>query len=675
MTNLSLKQSSSDIVVAVSGNPNVGKSTLFNALTGLRQHTGNWTGKTVETARGQCIHNGRKIILVDLPGSYSLCSHSDEERVSEAFILFGGADVNLVVVDALSLKRNMNLLLQITEISSRVVLCINLMDEAAKKGVSIDTKLLSTRLKIPVIPIIARSKTGLNNVLDAVIEMADSNEKKILTPTYDQNTETKIREMINELPEKITINRRFAALKILQNDNLFFENYKQKCNFDLSVYKPDMIIGPETIVEGIAKTATHVTEGCIKRRPIKNKITDLKIDRIITGKAFGIPLMLLLLIGVLWLTISGANYPSYLLSELFSRFETPLYNFLLFCRLPLVVCELLIFGVYRVVAFIVSVMLPPMAIFFPLFTLLEDLGVLPRIAFNLDRCFQKCRTCGKQALTMCMGLGCNAVGVVGCRIIDSPREKLIAILTNSLMPCNGRFPTIITLITLFFIGASAGSSIGAAMILCGFLLLSIFATFLISMLLSSTLLSGVPSSFTLELPPYRRPQLLKVIVRSILDRTLFVLGRAVTAAIPAGIVIWLAANIQVGGASLLYHISSFLDPFARLLGLDGVILFAFILGLPANEIVLPIIIMAYSGGSVLTDITDLSLFAGLLAQNGWNAVTAINVILFSLFHWPCATTLLTIKKETGSIKWTLLSAVFPTILGITLCMLINLIFN
>lgn len=671
-----IRERPSDIVVAVSGNPNVGKSTLFNALTGLKQHTGNWTGKTVDTARGAVLHNGRKIILVDLPGSYSLASHSDEERVTESFVLFGGADVNLVVCDAAALIRNMNLLLQITEITPKTVLCINLIDEANKKGIKIDTEKLSLRLNIPVIATAARNGIGLAAVCDAIISVADSTPKKVLKPIYDDITEEKIAKMIEKLPQHLAIDRRYIAIKLLQNDLTFIENYNKKYGTNLSEFVNEDTISAEQIVSGIIKTAKDTAKDCIIKHVVKRKVTDLKIDRLITSKSFGIPFMLLLLGIVLWITIIGANYPSSLLSTLFGKSETPIYNFLFSLHLPIKLCDVLVFGVWRVVTFIVSVMLPPMAIFFPLFTLLEDLGVLPRIAFNLDKCFQKCRTCGKQALTMCMGFGCNAVGVTGCRIIDSPREKIIAILTNSLVPCNGRFPTIITLITLFFVGAgSIFSGAAAAAILCFFILISIFATLLLSKILSATVLRGVPSSFTLELPPYRRPLVLKVIVRSVFDRTLFVLGRAIVAAAPAGLIIWIAANINLRDTSLLLCASDFLDPFARFLGLDGVILLAFILGLPANEIVLPIILMAYSGGSVLSDITNLDTVRQLLISNGWTILTAINVIVFSLFHWPCATTLLTIKKETGSVKWSVLAAVLPTILGVVICTLTNFLYR
>jgi len=318
-------------------------------------------------------------------------------------------------------------------------------------------------------------------------------------------------------------------------------------------------------------------------------------------------------------------------------------------------------------------MLPPMAIFFPLFTLLEDLGYLPRIAFNLDRCFKKCSACGKQALTMCMGFGCNAVGVTGARIIDSKRERLIAILTNVFVPCNGRFPTLISLITMFLVAGSASSGFLSTLILTGMVILGILATLLVSSILSKTLLKGHPSSFTLELPPYRKPDVFKVIIRSVLDRTLFVLGRAVAVAAPAGLVIWLFANVSVGNATLLSHVSGFLDPFARLLGLDGIILLAFILGFPANEIVVPIMVMAYLSQGTVTDTLSLNEMKELFIANGWTTLTAINTILFSLFHWPCSTTLLTVKKETGSIKWTLASFLIPTLFGIIVCMLTRLI--
>jgi len=310
-----------------------------------------------------------------------------------------------------------------------------------------------------------------------------------------------------------------------------------------------------------------------------------------------------------------------------------------------------------------------MAIFFPLFTLLEDAGLLPRIAYNLDRCFARCSTCGKQALTMCMGFGCNAAGVTGCRIIDSPRERLIAVLTNSFVPCNGRFPLLITLSALFFAGG--GSSAVNALFLAAAVTFSVAMTLLISSLLSGTILRGMPSSFVLEMPPYRRPLLLPVLVRSVLDRTVYVLGRAAAVAAPAGIVIWTLANVQPGGVSLLARMSAFLDPFGQILGMDGVILTAFILSFPANETVLPLILMGYLSAGTLSEVPSLAALGSVLAENGWTPVTAVCVVLFSLMHWPCSTTLWTIHRETGQLRWTLLAFALPALCGILLCALVN----
>ena len=384
--------------------------------------------------------------------------------------------------------------------------------------------------------------------------------------------------------------------------------------------------------------------------------------------------MILMLIGILYISIEGANYPSSILFSFFKWLKDILNDILLNICIPKVIVDLLINGVYQVLTWVVAVMLPPMAIFFPLFTLLEDLGVLPRIAFNLDGYFQKSNACGKQALTMCMGFGCNAVGVTNARIIDSPRERLIAILTNSFIPCNGRFPTLISVISMFFIIESKFfNSIINVLILTLAILLSIFITFIVSKILSKTILKGIPSFFTLELPPYRRPQVVKVIVRSILDRTLFVLGRAILISIPAGVIIWLCANITIGGETLISIISNFLDPFGKLIGLDGVIVLAFILGFPANEIVIPIIMMSYLSNSTIIDISNLNVVKDILTSNGWTITTAICIIIFILFHFPCSTTVLTIKKETGSLKWTILSFLLPLVIGISLCFIINIL--
>ncbi len=596
-------------IIALAGNPNVGKSTVFNYLTGLHQHTGNWPGKTVELARGRYTYQNVEYTLVDLPGTYSLCAHSAEEEVAREFLVSGGADAAVVVCDATCLERNLNLVLQTLEVTGRVVVCVNLMDEAEKKGISVDTEELSRLLGVPVVGTAAGKGRGMERLSAAVARVAAGVDEALPRPEAS-SVEERIKEA-EEMARAVTKYRR--------------EDYARR---------------------------------------------DRRLDHLLTSKATGIPLMLLLLIGVLWITIVGANVPSAMLSDLLFWGQDRLTELFTYLHAPDWLHGALVLGVYRVLAWVVSVMLPPMAIFFPLFTLLEDFGYLPRVAFVLDHAFQRCHACGKQALTMCMGFGCNAAGVVGCRIIDSPRERLIAILTNNFVPCNGRFPTLIAVITMFFVTGQAGGGFQAALMLTGVILLGVLFTFWTSKLLSMTLLKGVPSSFALELPPYRVPRVGQVLVRSVVDRTLFVLGRAMVVAAPAGLIIWLFANVQVGGISILAHCTGFLDPFAQLFGLDGVILMAFILGLPANEIVVPIIIMAYLSGGTLVDMENLTALRELLVNNGWTWVTAVCTVLFSLLHWPCSTTCLTIRKETGSWKWTAVSFLLPTVMGLLCCFLV-----
>jgi ferrous iron transport protein B len=331
-------------------------------------------------------------------------------------------------------------------------------------------------------------------------------------------------------------------------------------------------------------------------------------------------------------------------------------------------------GIYRTVSWVISAMLPPMAIFFPLFTLLEDSGYLPRVAFNLDNIFRKCGSNGKQALTICMGFGCNACGVAGCRIINSSRERLISILTNTFIPCNGRFPTLISIILIFMTaGTGLISSLKAGIILSVVIIFSLVFTFLVSKILSLTLLKNEHSTFVLELPSYRRPQILQVIIRSILDRTFFVLGRAIVVAIPAGFIIWILSNTYIGSHSLLLSFTDFMNPFGRFIGVDGVILTAFLLGFPANEIVIPVMLMCYLSTGTLTDFTSLTQLQDILINCGWTLQTAVSVIILCIFHFPCGTTCLTIKKETGSLKWTALAIVIPTLTGVLLCLALNII--
>ena len=676
-------------VVALAGNPNVGKSTVFNALTGLKQHTGNWPGKTVECAKGNVEDKGNKFQLVDLPGSYSLLAHSEEEEIARDFICFERPDAVIVVCDGTTLERNMNLVLQIMETTKNVVLCVNLLDEAKRKNIEINLNKLSDILKIPVIGTAARSGKGLEKIFPSLYELFSNKEDDIYIVRYPEELEREISILQEDLEKFLpdTLNARWATVRVLEDDKSFFESLSKYENIDLSVHKnldekikasrlrlQDKAYNLEKIKDSIVEAFVNNAEQICKETVIyKNKNynqRDRKLDKLFTSKTTGFLIMFLLLIGVFWITIAGANVPSDLINKLLFSWEDNILAFLKNIGLPKSIYGPLVFGVYRVVAWVISVMLPPMAIFFPLFTLLEDFGYLPRVAFNLDKYFQRCNACGKQALTMCMGFGCNAAGVTGCKIIDSPRERLIAILTNNFVPCNGRFPTIIATITMFLVMGFGGgflSSLFSAFILALVIILGVFLTILASKILSETLLKGIPSSFTLELPPYRAPQVGTVIVRSIFDRTIFVLGRAVVVAAPAGIIIWILANINFGDMSILNHLVNFLEPLARLMGLDGVILTAFLLGLPANEIVVPIMVMTYLSKGSLLEIDDINVMRNLLVNNGWTIITAINVILFSLMHWPCGTTLLTIHKETGSIKWTVISFLLPTVFGIISC--------
>ena len=385
--------------------------------------------------------------------------------------------------------------------------------------------------------------------------------------------------------------------------------------------------------------------------------------------------MFLGLLLIFWITIFLSNYPSEWLFSFFSYFEKYLLSFLDFIKIPEVIISSVVSGIYRVLTWVISVMLPPMLIFFPIFTLLEDVGYLPRIAFTLDNSFRKCSACGKQALTMAMGFGCNAVGVSGSRIIDSKRERLIAIITNVFVPCNGRFPTIIMLISMFLVSGTNFSNFYCALWLTIIIMLGVFLTFIISFILSRTFLKGEPSSFILEMPSFRKPVFLKTIIRSIFDRTLIILSKAIKVSAVAGLVIWLLANINIGNVSLLNHMANFLDSFGLLIGLDGAIVVGFILGFPANEIVFPIILMVYMSCSSISELPSIDVLRTLLVSNGWSLSTAVCMILFCLCHFPCSTTMMTIKEETKSFKWTFIAFVLPLLVGIFLCMLANCFFK
>ena len=557
--------------VALAGNPNVGKSTVFNALTGSRQHTGNWSGKTVACAEGRL--RGGGLTLTDLPGTYSLRAHSEEERAAREFLVSGQACAVVLVADAGCLERSLILALQVLEVQKNAILCLNLMDEAAKKGIEIDVAALERELGIPVIPCAARQGKGLHE-LEAAIRRAAAGENEthptaIRYPAMDEDLTEEQRDDIATAA---------AALR----------------------------------AEEIALTCVRQPECACAR--------DDRADDVILSRRLGVPLMLLLLAGVFYITLFGANVPSEWLSTHLLALGTPFAGALAKLGLPPFVVSMLTDGLWRVLA------------------------------------------------TMCMGFGCNACGVSGCRIIDSPRERLIAILTNSFAPCNGRFPLLIFLCSVFF----AGSAAGGALLLTGVIAASVGLTLLVSRILSATVLRGEGVSFALELPPYRMPQIGRVIVRSVRDRTLFVLARAAAVAAPAGVLIWILANVQIGNTAILSHITAFLDPAARVFGIDGVILLAFILGFPANEIVLPILLMGYSSAGTLVDGASLAELKTMLLANGWTGTTALCMLLFSLFHFPCGTTTLTLARESKSLKWTLVGVALPTAVGMTVCFAVHL---
>lgn len=599
--------------VLLMGNPNVGKSTVFNELTGMHQHTGNWTGKTVDSADGNFYYKYNNYRLIDLPGTYSLIPSSEEERVAGEYLLKEKYDCVVIVIDSTLLQRNLMLFYQILEITNKVVVMLNLCDEAKKRNIEIDKNILSNLLGVPVIKATARSGKGINELLEE-IHLISTNS----------------------------------------------EDYYSKKEYDLN--KID--------IENLAYKAEFVTNKAVTQAPSKKEKRDEFIDKIILGKYTSIPIMLIMFGIILWITIKGSNYPSEILSSAFFNFEEFLSDKMREFGISPIIISLLIDGMLKVLLWVVAVMLPPMAIFFPLFAILEDWGILPRFAFNLDRPFEKCNACGKQALTICMGLGCNAVGVTGARIIDSPRERSIAIITNSLTPCNGRFPFLIAIISIFL----AKNSFYASLVLLLFLVISVFGTMICSKILSLTVLKGKSSSLVFELPKYRVPDFKNVILTTVREKILLVLFRAVVVALPAGLMIWALANIQIDSSSLLIIISNKLEPIGNLIGLDGVMLMAFIIGLPANEIVLPIALMAYLSTSVISDYSSIESLKEILITNGWTVKTAICACIFSMFHFPCATTLFTIIKETRSIKYTLLSIITPLVAGSILCIVINLIF-
>ncbi|MFP4624838.1 MAG: ferrous iron transporter B, partial [Gemmatimonadota bacterium] len=702
---------------------------------GLRQHTDNWPGKTVARAEGAFAHRGKRVKVVDLPGTYSLQAGSADEEVARDFIVFGRPDVTVVVVDAMRLERNLNLVLQVLEITDRVVVCLNLVDEARRHGISVDAGRLERALGVPVVPTAARSGDGIDALLDSIEAVATG--KRPTTPYRLASHPPEVEGAVSRLLPAVeraypaVANARWVALRLLNGDGAV-EEAVRKGELGLLTEpgvaengkppeaggRPTSVAGNGEVAGGTAPagdeaairevlqtaselrwelrpdfhdalmerlyTAAEEIAGQAQERGVKalGYTLDRTLDALLTSRWLGFPLMLAVLALVFWITIEGANVPSQLLATLLvDNGHAWLVGAGEALGMPWWLSGFLFDGVYLATAWVVSVMLPPMAIFFPLFTLLEDFGYLPRVAFNMDAMFRRVGAHGKQALTMAMGFGCNAAGVVATRVIDSPRERLIAIVTNNFSLCNGRWPTQILIATIF-IGALAPAHLAgvvSAAAVVGIALLGVGFMFLASWLLSRTVLRGEATTFSLELPPYRPPRILQTLYTSMIDRTLIVLWRAVVFAVPAGAVIWLSANITVGDASIAEHLIGWLDPFGLLLGMNGVILLAYVVAIPANEVVIPTVLMLTvlttglslgEGAGVMFELDSTMAMAEVLQAGGWTLLTGVSLMLFSLLHNPCSTTIYTIYKETGSARWTAVAAIMPLAMGLVVTFLV-----
>lgn len=640
------------------GNPNVGKSSLFNFLTHKNEHTGNWTGKTVKNAYATFSYKDTLWEVVDLPGTYSLIGESKEEKIASSFVCSLDYDLAIVVLDASNLERSIVLLLEVLDVTDRVILCLNLMDEAKAQKIDIDLIKLQKRLNIPLVITKASEGVGCVRLCDEMNHFkANPNIFKVVHEgkinNYLELSKPYVSRPIFHLyQEKNHENESFS--KVLR----FYKNY----------------ITREELLKSYIHSSDSLLDNIVKRDKQTLKKEDVFWNKVLSHKVYSYLIMSMIFFLILWLTIFVSNIPSDFMFSFFSNGESFLLSF--FSFLPDFIIQPLILGGYRTFYWVISVMLPPLIIFFPLFSYLEDYGLFPRIAFNMDKPFKKCGSCGKQSLTMCMGLGCNAIGVTNTRIMEDKKMHILAMLTNNFMPCNGRFPAMITMLSLFFIKDT--SLFGSFLVAFGLLLiitLGIVLTFIWTKILNHFLFKKEEVMFILELPTFRRPSIWKTFFQALKEKAFPVLKRAMLVSFPLGILIYLLASWHLGNITFLLLLVDKLNNFGHLFGLDGAIILAFILGMPANEIVIPSLLLCYTKSNALVSYTSMQSLRHILVNNGWTWLTALCFLIMMLCHYPCTTTLLSIKKESKSWSYTILAFVIPTLTGLFLTLIINFVLH
>ena len=665
------------IVVAMAGNPNVGKSAIFNALTGSRQHVGNWPGKTIERAEGIFYHGDWEIHLVDLPGTYSLAAQSPEEVVARDYILSGEPDVVVNVVDATSLERNLNLTLQILELTDRVVVALNLMDEVRRRGWEIDVKALEADLGVPVVPTVATEDEGFPQLAAALVEVAEGRRQTHpVSVDYGLTVEGHIQSLEADLASLgIDGRRRWIALRLLEDDPEIVEAFKAGNLSSCCLKKDDLSASPEAL-QAVLRRAARLRESTrpdarveiVRRRyefadevfrrtarrlrPVEESPTE-RLDRIFIHRVWSWPIMLAMLVAVLWITIQGANVPSDMLGTAFGWLADVTRGFLVRLHAPWWVVGPLVDGLIVGTGTVIAVMLPPMIIFFTAFNLLEDIGFIPRVAFNLDRLMQAVGSQGKHTLVAMMSFGCNVTGVLTCRIIENAKDRVVAIVTSPLILCNGRFGAGLALIILFF-----GKR--ALVVTLAYLVISVGAMLLATWVLNRVFFRREPSGFVMELPPYRKPNWGQVIWRTLAHQVGHTMGRAVMIAAPATLLIWLLGNLPPGAPferTAVGRLVGVLAPLGRPFGLSGEMLAALLFALPAKEIVVPSLAMTYGLQATLADSEAVLGYLG----HTWTPLVAFSFLTFYMLYLPCLVTVWATWKETRNLKWTLMGSVVPLV--------------